>query len=88
MNWSIHVSYDSYPPLLFCCAMVSGFIQFNLMKVCLLEVLRFLYSSFFFFSVQSNFINCQEEEEEKMTLLWFCMEAFKEKDLGFTFLFK
>ena len=60
--------YDSYPLLLFCCAMVGGFIHTNLMKVCLLEVSRFLYSFFFFFFfssllVQSNFINCQEEEK-------------------------
>ena len=59
--------YDSYPLLLFCCAMVGGFIHTNLMKVCLLEVSRFLYSFFFFFfsslRVQSNFINCQEEEK-------------------------
>ena len=59
--------YDSYPLLLFCCAMVGGFIHTNLMKVCLLEVSRFLYSFFFFFFpsllIQSNFINCQEEEK-------------------------
>ena len=58
--------YDSYPLLLFCCAMVGGFIHTNLMKVCLLEVSGFLYSFFFFFPsllIQSNFINCQEEEK-------------------------
>ena len=59
--------YDSYPLLLFCCAMVGGFIHTILMKVCLLEVSRFLYSFFFFFFssllVQSNFINCLEEEK-------------------------
>lgn len=77
--------YDSYPLLLFCCAMVGGFIHTNLMKVCLLEVSRFLYSFFFFLLFAFNQISLIVKKKKKMTLLWFWMEAFKEKDLGFTF---
>ena len=77
--------YDSYPLLLFCCAMVSGFIHTNLMKVRLLEVSRYSFIVLFFFFFPFNQILLIVKKKKKMTLLWFWMEAFKEKDLGFTF---